>query len=37
MASGVSIVWDTRYVFARGADLHLERQKIMTIETVFTF
>jgi len=37
MASGVSIVWDTRYVFARGADLHLERQKIMTIETVFNF
>ena len=37
MASGVSVVWDTRYVFERGADLHIERRKIMTIETVFTF
>lgn len=37
MTSGVSVVWDTRYVFARGADLRIERRKIMTIETVFTF
>ena len=37
MASGVAIVWDTRFVFERGADLHLERRKIMIIETVFHF
>ena len=37
MASGVAIVWDTRFVFERGADLHLERRKIMSIETVFHF
>ena len=37
MASGVAIVWDTRFVFVRGADLHLERRKIMSIETVFHF
>ena len=37
MSSGVALVWDTRFVFERGADLRLRRQKIMTIETVFTF
>ena len=37
MASGVSIVWDTRFVFERGADRQLDRQKIMSIETVFSF
>ena len=37
MSSGVSLFWDTRFVFERGADLRLRRQKIMTIETVFTF
>ena len=37
MASGVSILWDARYVFARAADSELERQKITTIETVFSF
>ena len=37
MAGGVSILWDTRFLFVRGADQRLERQKIMTIETAFQF
>ena len=37
MTGGVSIYWDIRYVFDRGADLKLERRKIATIETVFNF
>ena len=37
MGNGVAILWDTRYLFARRADLRLERRKIMTIETVFSF
>ena len=37
MASGVSVLWDSRFVFERGADNQLERQKIVTIETVFSF
>lgn len=35
--SGVSILWDTRFLYQRAADGDLERQKVMTIETVFTF
>ncbi len=37
MSSGVSVLWDTRFVFERGADDRLARRKIMSIETVFTF
>ncbi len=37
MAGGVSLLWDTRFIFSRGADLQLERRKIINIETVFTF
>jgi hypothetical protein len=37
VSGGVSVLWDTRFVFERGADLQLERRKIMTIETVFVF
>jgi hypothetical protein len=37
LSSGVSVLWDTRYVFARGTDQGLERHKLMTIETVFDF
>jgi len=37
MAGGVSVVWDTRFVFEREADGKLDRKKIMTIETVFNF
>ena len=37
MASGVTILWDSRFLFQRGADNQLERQKIVTIETVFSF
>jgi hypothetical protein len=37
MSGGVSLLWDTRFIFDRGADLVLERRKIMSIETVFTF
>ncbi len=37
MAGGVSILWDTRFLFVRGANQELKRQKIMTIETAFQF
>ena len=37
MANGVSLVWDTRYLFERGADGHLDRRKVMSVETVFSF
>ena len=37
MAGGVSIYWDTRFVFERDADGRLEREKIMIIEIVFNF
>ena len=37
MTGGVSVLWDTRFLFARGADQRLQRRKIMTIETVFHF
>ncbi len=35
--SGVALQWDTRYLYHRTASGKLERQKVMTIETVFTF
>jgi hypothetical protein len=35
--SGVALQWDTRYLYRRSAAGKLERQKVMTIETVFTF
>lgn len=35
MAGGTAVLWDTRYVFDRGADKRLIRRKIMSIETVF--
>ena len=34
---GTAVLWDTRFVFERGADQRLVRRKIMTIETVFHF
>ncbi len=34
---GVSIQWDTRFLFARGADGRLDRERITTIETVMSF
>ena len=37
MAGGVSVRWDTRYVFSRDSGGELDRDKIMTIETVFNF
>ena len=37
MAGGASVLWDTRFIFERGADQNLKRRKIMTIETVFNF
>ena len=37
MAGGVSVEWDTRFLFERTADGTLERGKVMTIETVFDF
>jgi hypothetical protein len=37
MSGGVSLVWDHRYVYARGSDQRLERHRLMTIETVFDF
>jgi hypothetical protein len=37
MTGGVSILWDARFIFQRGADQRLERRKIMSIETVFHF
>ncbi|MBU07442.1 MAG: hypothetical protein CME13_05640 [Gemmatimonadetes bacterium] len=37
MASGVAVVWDTRFLFERGADGKLKRRRIMAIETVFNF
>jgi hypothetical protein len=36
VAAGVSVRWDTRYVYVRRADARLQRQKTMTVETVFT-
>lgn len=35
--SGVALCWDTRFLYRRTALGVLERQKVMTIETVFTF
>ncbi|NKB69590.1 MAG: hypothetical protein GKR89_21175 [Candidatus Latescibacteria bacterium] len=37
MSSGVSLLWDTRFVFERDADRQLGRKKITTLETVFSF
>lgn len=37
MAGGAAVLWDTRFIFERGADQRLVRRKIMTIETVFHF
>ena len=37
MAGGVSVRWDTRYMFSRDSGGELDRDKIMTIETVFSF
>ena len=37
LAGEVTVVWDTRYVFARGADGRLQRRKVLGIETVFFF
>jgi len=37
MAGGVTVVWDTRFLFVRAADGRLDRRKVMSIETVFTF
>jgi hypothetical protein len=37
MASGVAVVWDTRFLFERGADGRLKRRRVMAIETVFNF
>jgi hypothetical protein len=35
--NGVALQWDARYLYWRTAAGKLERQKVMTIETVFTF
>lgn len=37
MASGVAVVWDTRFLFVRAADGKIDRRKVMSIETVFSF
>ena len=37
MAGGVSVVWETRFYYERGADGGLDRRKVMAIETVFDF
>ncbi len=37
MSGGVSVFWDTRFVFERDADARLRREKIMAIEIVFNF
>ena len=37
MAGGVSLFWDTRFVFERDAEGRLQREKIMAIEIVFNF
>ena len=37
VSGGVSIQWDTRFLFARGADGRLDRERITTIETVMSF
>lgn len=37
MAGGVAVVWDTRFLFVRAADGRIDRRKIMSIETVFSF
>ncbi|MDP6018667.1 MAG: hypothetical protein QGI32_21420 [Candidatus Latescibacteria bacterium] len=37
MAGGVAVVWDTRFLFVRAADGRLDRRKVMSIETVFSF
>jgi len=34
---GVALQWDTRFLYRHSAAGGLERQKVMTIETVFTF
>lgn len=34
---GTSVRWDTRFLFERTANRHLQRHKIMTLETVFDF
>ena len=35
--SGVNILWDTRFIYERDANLKLKRKKIMFIETQFVF
>ena len=37
MAGGAAVLWDTRFIFERGADQRLVRRKIMSIETIFYF
>ena len=37
MAGGAAVLWDTRFIFERGADQRIVRRKIMSIETVFHF
>jgi hypothetical protein len=37
MAGGVTVVWDTRFLFVRAADGRLDRRKVLSIETVFNF
>ncbi len=37
MAGGVTVVWDTRFLFVRAADSRIDRRKVMSIETVFNF
>ena len=37
MAGGVTVVWDTRFLFVRAADGRIDRRKVMSIETVFNF
>jgi hypothetical protein len=35
--SGVNLLWDTRFIYQRDANLKLERKKVMFIETQFVF
>ncbi len=37
MKEGTSVRWNTRFVFERTANRHLQRHKVMTLETVFDF
>ena len=37
MSGGISVVWQTRFLFERSADGTLEQSKVMSIETVFDF